>query len=107
MHQPDQILVQSTEMFVDKPGGCPPLTNFSNQCPVDNVQIPQTASFGMLRSKYLPKPYSFAGKPGGLLISSTVTSSVFLNQLLTRCMISVKWKIMDNFIKIADHNWAY
>uniref|UniRef100_A0A6N2K289 SAGA-associated factor 11 n=2 Tax=Salix viminalis TaxID=40686 RepID=A0A6N2K289_SALVM len=64
VHQPDQILVQSSEMFVDKPGGCPAMANFSNQCPVDNVQIPQTASIGMLRSKYLPKPYSFAGKPG-------------------------------------------
>ncbi|KAJ6769336.1 SAGA-ASSOCIATED FACTOR 73 [Salix koriyanagi] len=64
VHQPDQILVQSSEMFVDKPGGCPALANFSNQCPVDNVLIPQTASIGMLRSKYLPKPYSFAGKPG-------------------------------------------
>ena len=84
MHQPDQILSQSSETCVDKSGGCPPLTNFSNQCPVDNIQIPQTASIGMLRSKYLPKPYSFAGKPGGLLISSTVTSSMFLNQLLTR-----------------------
>ncbi|KAJ6911623.1 hypothetical protein NC652_022036 [Populus alba x Populus x berolinensis] len=64
VHQPDQILAQSSEMCVDKSGGCPPLTNFSNQCPVDNIQIPQTASNGMLRSKYLPKPYSFAGKPG-------------------------------------------
>eukprot|EP00258_Populus_trichocarpa_P017840 XP_006380028.1 uncharacterized protein LOC7469084 isoform X3 [Populus trichocarpa] len=84
VHQPDQILSQSSETCVDKSGGCPPLTNFSNQCPVDNIQIPQTASIGMLRSKYLPKPYSFAGKPGGLLISSTVTSSMFLNQPLTR-----------------------
>ncbi|KAG6764785.1 hypothetical protein POTOM_032271 [Populus tomentosa] len=85
VHQPDQILAQSSEMCcVDKSGGCPPLTNFSNQCPVDNIQIPQAASIGMLRSKYLPKPYSFAGKPGGLLISSTVTSSMFLNQLLAR-----------------------
>ncbi|XP_011034234.1 PREDICTED: uncharacterized protein LOC105132423 isoform X6 [Populus euphratica] len=64
VHQPDQILAQSSEMRMDKSGGCPPLTNFSNQCPVDNIQIPQTASIGMLRSKYLPKPYSFAGKPG-------------------------------------------
>ncbi|KAG6757066.1 hypothetical protein POTOM_037367 [Populus tomentosa] len=73
VHQPDEILAQSSEMCLNNSGGCPPLTNFSNQFPVDNILRPQTASVGMLRSKYLSKPYSFAGNSGSLLISSTVT----------------------------------
>jgi hypothetical protein len=73
VHQPDEILAQSSEMCLNNSGGCPPLTNFSNQSPVDNILRPQTASVGMLRSKYLSKPYSFAGNSGSLLISSTVT----------------------------------
>ncbi|KAI5572666.1 hypothetical protein BDE02_10G027900 [Populus trichocarpa] len=64
VHQPDEILAQSSEMCLNNSGGCPPLTNFSNQSPVDNILRPQTASVGMLRSKYLSKPYSFAGNSG-------------------------------------------
>ncbi|XP_073268153.1 uncharacterized protein [Populus alba] len=64
VHQPDEILAQSSEMCLDNSGGFPPLTNFSNQVPVDNILRPQTASVGMLRSKYLSKPYSFAGNSG-------------------------------------------
>ncbi|KAJ6981099.1 hypothetical protein NC653_024479 [Populus alba x Populus x berolinensis] len=64
VYQPDEILAQSSEMCLDNSGGFPPLTNFSNEVPVDNILRPQTASVGMLRSKYLSKPYSFAGNSG-------------------------------------------
>ncbi|KAL9353380.1 hypothetical protein Peur_056060 [Populus x canadensis] len=74
VHQPDEILAQSSEMCLDNSGGCPPLTNFSNPSPVDNILRPQTASVGMLRSKYLSKPYSFAG--------NSVDDSVFVGQSL-------------------------
>ncbi|KAJ6898086.1 hypothetical protein NC652_024803 [Populus alba x Populus x berolinensis] len=74
VHQPDEILAQSSEMCLDNSGGFPPLTNFSNQVPVDNILRPQTASVGMLRSKYLSKPYSFAG--------NSVDDSVFVGQSL-------------------------
>ncbi|XP_021635667.2 uncharacterized protein LOC110631937 isoform X2 [Hevea brasiliensis] len=59
--KPDQILAQSSELCLDKSGGCIPAISFSNPLPVDNILRPQTASVGLLRSKYLSEPYSFAG----------------------------------------------
>ncbi|XP_057992198.1 uncharacterized protein LOC110647455 isoform X5 [Hevea brasiliensis] len=61
--KPDQILAQSSELCLDKSGGCIPATSFSNQLSVDNILRPQTAPV-LVRSKYLPKPYSFAGNSG-------------------------------------------
>ncbi|KAJ4722252.1 Sgf11 (Transcriptional regulation protein) protein [Melia azedarach] len=63
---PDQILAQSSEMYLGKSGGCLPATNFSNQFQVDNALRSQSATAG-LTSKYLSKTYSFAGNSGKLL----------------------------------------
>ncbi|KAF2311007.1 hypothetical protein GH714_019025 [Hevea brasiliensis] len=67
--KPDQILAQSSELCLDKSGGCIPATSFSNQLSVDNILRPQTAPV-LVRSKYLPKSYSFAGNSGSLLLLS-------------------------------------
>ncbi|KAK9288970.1 hypothetical protein L1049_017441 [Liquidambar formosana] len=64
VRNPDQILAQSSEVCLGKAGGYPPAMSFSNQFPVNNVLRQHTAPVGMLRSKYLAKPYSFAGNSG-------------------------------------------
>ncbi|XVF28419.1 hypothetical protein REPUB_Repub15cG0027800 [Reevesia pubescens] len=65
--QPDQVLAQSSEVCLSKSGGCLPSNGFSNQHPIDNIPRPQAASVGLTRSKYISKPYSFAGNSGKLL----------------------------------------
>ncbi|XP_043806841.1 uncharacterized protein LOC110601259 isoform X3 [Manihot esculenta] len=60
----DQILTQSSELCLDKSGRCTPATGFFNQLPVDNILRPQASPVGLLRSKYLQKPYSFGGNSG-------------------------------------------
>ncbi|XP_015573374.1 uncharacterized protein LOC8262383 isoform X1 [Ricinus communis] len=62
--KPDQVLSQSSEVCLDKSGGCIPASNFSSQFAVDNILSPQPAPVGLLRTKYIPKPYSFAGNSG-------------------------------------------
>lgn len=63
MQNPGQALVQSSEVFLGKSEG-PPAMNFSNQVHVNNVLRPHAGPVGTMRSKYLSKPYSFAGNSG-------------------------------------------
>ncbi|GLT61068.1 hypothetical protein SLA2020_338010 [Shorea laevis] len=64
VRSPDQILAQSSEVCLGKTGGFLSASNFSNQFPVDNSVRPEAASVGLTRSKYVSKPYSFAGNSG-------------------------------------------
>ncbi|XWS14007.1 hypothetical protein CRYUN_Cryun36dG0087300 [Craigia yunnanensis] len=67
MPQPDQVLAQSSEVCLSKSGACLPSNDFSNQHPIDSIPRAQAASVGLIRSKYISKPYSFAGNSGKLL----------------------------------------
>ncbi|WRX19710.1 hypothetical protein QQP08_012197 [Theobroma cacao] len=67
LQKPDQILAQSSEVCLSKSVGCLPSNDFSNQPPIDNIPRPQAAAVGLARSKYISKPYSFAGNSGKLL----------------------------------------
>ncbi|KAA8548523.1 hypothetical protein F0562_000210 [Nyssa sinensis] len=64
VQNPDQILAQSSEVYLGKSGVCPPAMNFSNQVPVNGVLRPHTVPVGMKRSNYVSKPYTFAGNSG-------------------------------------------
>ncbi|XP_062176227.1 uncharacterized protein LOC133881304 isoform X2 [Alnus glutinosa] len=64
VRSPDQILAQSSDVCLGKTGGFLSAGNFSNQFPVDNALRPEAASVGLTRSKYVSKPYSFAGNSG-------------------------------------------
>ncbi|KAG2721559.1 hypothetical protein I3760_02G087700 [Carya illinoinensis] len=63
VRSPDQILAQSSEVCLGKTGGFLSTSDFPNQHPVDNVLRPEASPVG-LRSKYISKPYSFAGNSG-------------------------------------------
>ncbi|XP_041000935.1 uncharacterized protein LOC121246746 isoform X3 [Juglans microcarpa x Juglans regia] len=63
VRSPDQILAQSSEVCLGKSGGFLSTSDFPNQFPVDNVLRPEATPVG-LRSKYISKPYSFAGNSG-------------------------------------------
>ncbi|KAF5452392.1 hypothetical protein F2P56_027396 [Juglans regia] len=63
VRSPDQILAQSSEVCLGKTGGFLSTSDFPNQFPVDNVLRPEATPVG-LRSKYISKPYSFAGNSG-------------------------------------------
>ncbi|KAJ4823069.1 hypothetical protein Tsubulata_009595 [Turnera subulata] len=65
--KPDQIVLQGSESCSEKSKGSPPINNFSSQNPVDNIPRPQTAAAGLLRSKYITKPHSFASNSGQAL----------------------------------------
>ncbi|XWS53679.1 hypothetical protein CRYUN_Cryun10bG0021200 [Craigia yunnanensis] len=67
LQKSDQVLAQCSEVCLSQSGGCPPSNDFSNQHPIDNIPRPQAASVGLTRSKYISKPYSFAGNSGKLL----------------------------------------
>ncbi|XVF38631.1 hypothetical protein REPUB_Repub20aG0118900 [Reevesia pubescens] len=67
LQKPDQVLAQTSEVCLSKSGGCLPSNDFSNQHPIDNIPRPQAAAVGLTRSKYISKPYSFAGNSGKLL----------------------------------------
>ncbi|CAK7332853.1 unnamed protein product [Dovyalis caffra] len=93
VQQHDQALAQSSEMCLDKSEGSPPLTNFSNQYPLDNIIRPQAASMGMLQSKYLSKPYSFAGNSGqslGTMQQPNGTVPIFCGEGLIYCELVFK-----------------
>ncbi|KAJ7955040.1 Sgf11 (Transcriptional regulation protein) protein [Quillaja saponaria] len=62
--RPIQNLAKSSEICMSKEGGHISSNNFSNQFPVDNVLRSAAAPLGLIRSNYLPKPYSFAGNSG-------------------------------------------
>lgn len=51
---PNQTLAQSSEVCLDKSGGCPSF-------PLNNVLGPHRPPVGMLRTNYLSNPYSFTG----------------------------------------------
>ncbi|OMO98393.1 hypothetical protein COLO4_13933 [Corchorus olitorius] len=67
LQNPDQVLVQSSEVCLSKSGEFLPSNDYSNQHPMDNSSRSQAASVGLTRSKYISNPYSFAGNSGKLL----------------------------------------
>ncbi|XP_057476542.1 uncharacterized protein LOC130764356 isoform X5 [Actinidia eriantha] len=78
VQKPDQILADSSEIYLDKLGGHTPAVNFSNDVPVNNGLRTQAAPVGIMRSNlrtqaapvgimrnnYLSKPFPFAGNSG-------------------------------------------
>jgi hypothetical protein len=74
VRSPDQILAQSSDVCLGKTGGFLSAGNFSNQFPVDNALRPEAASVGLTRSKYVSKPYSFAGNSGSALLCFTTVA---------------------------------
>jgi hypothetical protein len=74
VRSPDQILAQSSDVCLGKTGGFLSAGNFSNQFPVDNALMPEAASVGLTRSKYVSKPYSFAGNSGSALLCFTTVA---------------------------------
>ncbi|XP_022740770.1 uncharacterized protein LOC111292580 isoform X3 [Durio zibethinus] len=66
MQKPDQVLGQCSEVCLSMPG-CPPSNDFSSQHLIDDIPKPLAASVGLMRSKYISKPYSFTGNSGKLL----------------------------------------
>ncbi|PSR92652.1 SCA7 domain-containing protein [Actinidia chinensis var. chinensis] len=64
VQKPDQILADSSEIYLDKLGGRTPAVNFSNDVPVNNGLRTQAAPVGIVRSIYLSKPFPFAGNSG-------------------------------------------
>lgn len=80
VRSPDQILAQSSEVCLGKTGGFLSTSDFPNQFPVDNVLRPEATPVG-LRSKYISKPYSFAGNSG----SPSFTTSAFMKSFWIAC----------------------
>ena len=64
VQKPDQILADSSEIYLDKLGGHTPAVNFSNDVPVNNGLGTQVAPVGIMRSNYLSNPFPFAGNSG-------------------------------------------
>ncbi|XP_057959442.1 uncharacterized protein LOC131151944 isoform X3 [Malania oleifera] len=64
----DHVHPQSSEARFCKSGACLPAANCSSQFPVNNVLKHHAAPVGIMRSKYLPKPYSIAGNSGTPLV---------------------------------------
>lgn len=81
MRSPDQILAQNSEVCLGKTGGFLSTSDFPNQIPVDNVLRPEASPVGLMRSKYLSKPYSFAGNSG----SPSFITSAFMNSFWIAC----------------------
>ena len=74
MQNLDQVPVESSEVFLGKSEGCPPTMDISNQVHVNNVLRPHAAPVGTIKSKYLSKPYSFAGNSGSSYLILAVAS---------------------------------
>ncbi|KAF8392536.1 hypothetical protein HHK36_022881 [Tetracentron sinense] len=68
VRKPDQILAQSSELCLGNSGGYPSSMNFSNQFQDSNflrsALSVDAAPTGMMRSRYLPTPYSFSANSG-------------------------------------------